>query len=100
MNIKLMVALVAVVASVQVANVYAGDKACHGKMFTSADANNDGKLSKEEFKAHHDKRMEEKFNKIDANGDGFIEKAEKKAAHEKMKEHKKECKRKKDKVYK
>ncbi|MFW5432665.1 MAG: EF-hand domain-containing protein [Methylophilaceae bacterium] len=60
-----------------------------------ADANNDGKVSYEEFKAARIKHMEEHFKRRDANGDGFIDAAEKKAAREKHKAHKKECKRKK-----
>lgn len=59
----------------------------HQGMFKSADANNDGKLSHEEFKAYHDKHMEEMFKNMDGNGDGFIDQSEKKAMHEKMREH-------------
>ncbi len=60
-----------------------------------ADANNDGKVSFEEFKNARMKHMEEHFKRRDANGDGFIDMQEKKAAREKHKAHKKGCKRKK-----
>lgn len=60
-----------------------------------ADANNDGKVSYEEFKNARLKHMEEHFKRRDANGDGFISPEEKKAAREKRKAHKKACKRKK-----
>jgi hypothetical protein len=57
-----------------------------------ADANNDGKVSYEEFKAARDKHMEEHFKRRDLNGDGFIDQDEKKAARDKWKEHHKEMK--------
>ena len=63
----------------------------------SADTNNDGKVSYEEFKALRLKHMEEHFKRRDVNGDGFIDQAEKKAARENRKAHRKECKRKKNK---
>jgi hypothetical protein len=59
-----------------------------------ADANNDGKVSYEEFKAARVKHMEEHFKRRDTNGDGFIDAAERKAAREKHRSHK-DCKRKK-----
>lgn len=61
-----------------------------------ADANNDGKVSYEEFKDARLKHMEEHFKRRDANSDGFIDADEKKAAREKHKAHKKSCKRKND----
>jgi len=69
----------------------------------TADTNNDGKVSYEEFKAAREKHMEEHFKRRDANGDGYIDQAERKAARENRKAHhktckkgcKKECKRKK-----
>ncbi len=65
----------------------------HGNMFKEADTNNDAKVSHDEFKVQHEKRMEEMFKKLDANGDGFIDEAEQKAGpdkmREKMKEHRK-----------
>jgi Ca2+-binding EF-hand superfamily protein len=59
-----------------------------------ADANNDGKVSYEEFKAAREQHMEEHFKRRDTNGDGFIDANEQKAAREGMKEHRKDCKRK------
>ena len=40
------------------------------------DANGDGKVSKEEFMAFHQKELEERFKRLDANGDGFVDKSE------------------------
>lgn len=63
----------------------------HEHMMEQADTNHDGKISHDEFKAAHEKRMEEMFKKLDANGDGFIDKDEmrkgREAMREKMKEH-------------
>lgn len=66
----------------------------HGRMFKEADTNNDAKVSHDEFKAQHEKHMEEMFIKLDANGDGFIDEAEQKAGHEKMREKMKEMRKK------
>ncbi|MFA6178131.1 MAG: hypothetical protein WC696_00805 [Candidatus Methylopumilus sp.] len=51
-----------------------------------ADTNQDGKISYDEFRASHEKRMESTFKRMDANGDGFIDEAEKQKMHEKMRE--------------
>jgi Ca2+-binding EF-hand superfamily protein len=68
----------------------------HGEMFKAADTNNDGKVSYEEFKAQHEKRMDAMFKKLDTNGDGVIDQAERTAAREKMREHRKNCMKKMD----
>ena len=47
-----------------------------GNMMEQADTNHDGKVSYDEFKALHEKRMQEHFKKMDTNGDGFIDKDE------------------------
>jgi len=65
----------------------------HGDMFKEADTNNDGKVSHDEFKAQHDKHMEEMFKKLDSNGDGFIDEAEKKAGRDNMREKFKEMRK-------
>jgi Ca2+-binding EF-hand superfamily protein len=65
----------------------------HRDMFREADTNNDGKVSHEEFKAQHEKHMEEMFKMLDTNGDGFIDEAEKKAGHDKMREMFKEMRK-------
>jgi Ca2+-binding EF-hand superfamily protein len=62
----------------------------HGDMFKEADTNADGKVSLEEFKVQHEKRMNEMFKKLDTNSDGFIDEAEKKAGHDKMRAMRKE----------
>ncbi|MEO8417541.1 MAG: EF-hand domain-containing protein [Methylophilaceae bacterium] len=54
------------------------------------DTNHDGKISREEFRAAHEKRSEEHFKRMDTNGDGFIDEAEKHTAGEKMRELRKE----------
>ena len=48
-----------------------------------ADADRDGKISYEEFRAANEKRMEHRFKRMDANGDGFIDQSEKQAMHDK-----------------
>ena len=62
----------------------------HENMMDQADTNHDGKVSHDEFKAAHEKRMEEMFKKLDANGDGFIDKEEMRKGREMMREKMKE----------
>ncbi|HEY3327838.1 MAG TPA: EF-hand domain-containing protein [Novimethylophilus sp.] len=62
----------------------------HENMMEQADTNHDGKVSHDEFKAAHEKRMEEMFKKLDANGDGFIDKDEMRKGREMMREKMKE----------
>jgi hypothetical protein len=58
--------------------------AMRAKMLEKMDADKDGKISKQEWQAHHD----EKFAELDADRDGAISKDEFKSHHEKMmKEH-------------
>lgn len=95
MKLKHIAAVIASAGILMAGTAHADHGPDHPGMFKSADTNNDGKLSHEEFKAHHDKRMEEMFRKMDTNGDGFVDEAEKKSMHEKMHEHRKEhCERK------
>lgn len=54
-----------------------GDKRNGAKYFSMIDANDDGKLSKEEMINFH----ESHFTKMDSDGDGFISKEEMKANH-------------------
>lgn len=61
-----------------------------GKMFEETDTNNDGIISKEEFKVHHEQKMEEWFAKLDTNGDGKITEAEVKDGKAKMRERMKQ----------
>lgn len=51
-----------------------------GMMFEKMDTDKDGKISKQEWQAHHDKM----FTELDADGDGSVTKDEMKAMHEKM----------------
>lgn len=62
----------------------------HENMMEQADTNHDGKISHDEFKAAHEKRMEEMFKKLDANGDGAIDKDEMHKGREMMRERMKE----------
>lgn len=62
----------------------------HENMMEQADTNHDGKISHDEFKAAHEKRMEEIFKKLDTNGDGFIDKDEMRKGREMMREKMKE----------
>lgn len=55
-------------------------------MLEEADANHDGRISFDEFKAAREKRIQENFKQIDANGDGFIDQAEAQRARELMHE--------------
>lgn len=59
-------------------------------MMEEADTNHDEKVSFDEFKAGHEKRMQAHFKKMDANGDGFIDQAEAKKGREQMRENMKE----------
>lgn len=51
-----------------------------------ADTNNDGKLSYDEYRTSHEKRMEKHFKRMDSNSDGFVDATEKQAARDKMRE--------------
>ena len=66
-------------------HVHAGDaadaKPAH-KM--KGDANQDGKISYDEYRAANEKRVERQFKRMDANGDGSIDQAEKQAVSDKM----------------
>ena len=53
-----------------------GERPNPEEMFTKMDANNDGKLSKDEVQGP----LKEKFSEIDSNSDGFISKEELKNA--------------------
>ena len=47
-----------------------------GQMFEEMDANKDGKVTKDEFLASHDKMTGARFGRLDKNGDGSIGKDE------------------------
>ena len=49
------------------------------------DADGDGQVSYEEYKASKEKGHERQFKKMDTNGDGYIDAAEKQAQKDKMK---------------
>lgn len=69
------------------ANHHEGQHESEGKQEMNADANNDGKVSYDEFKGAREKHMEEHFKRRDTNSDGFIDQAEKDAAKQKWKNH-------------
>lgn len=51
-----------------------------------ADANNDGKVSFEEYKAAHEEKLKARFKRKDVNNDGFVDLEEKKIAKQKRKQ--------------
>ena len=63
----------------------AGEAGHHG-FFEDADTNHDGKVSFDEFKAFHEKMLQEHFKKLDANGDGVIDKEEARKGRDDMRE--------------
>lgn len=72
----------------------------HGMMFEKMDTDKDGKISKQEWQAHHEKM----FSELDGDSDGSITKEEMKAMdermmakHGKMKEREEEKGKRKDK---
>lgn len=72
------------------ASVYAdhhegGQHESEGKYEMNADANADGKVSYDEFKAAREKHMQEHFNRRDTNKDGFIDQTERDAAKQNWK---------------
>ncbi|MDQ5768570.1 hypothetical protein [Thiothrix subterranea] len=66
------------------ANMKAGEGKCGGDMDCPADADKDGKVTKEEFMTHHEKM----FTEADADKDGSLSADERKALHSKMGEGK------------
>lgn len=75
-----LIALVALI--ITSANVYADMHETESDVM-KADANNDGRVSFDEYKAAHEERMLTRFKRRDVNGDGFIDLAEKQVAKEK-----------------
>jgi len=67
-----------------------GERGGKGKLFQKSDLDKDGLISKGEFEAHHQKKMEEWFGRLDANGDGNVSPDEAKAGRKKMREGLKE----------
>lgn len=55
-------------------------------MLERGDADRDGKVSRDEFKALHEKRTEEMFRALDAGGDGYIDADELQRARESRRE--------------
>ena len=81
--------LTAVLGLFAFGSAYAGDgEDCHkhGDGMKNADTNNDGKLSYDEFRTSHEKRMEKHFKRMDSNSDGFVDAGEKQAMRDKMRE--------------
>jgi hypothetical protein len=93
----LMSAVLASVSFTSFANHHEGGNHESEKHEMDADANKDGKISFEEFKAAREKHMEEHFKRRDTNHDGFIDESEKAAAkanwkkHHKMDKHGERC---------
>lgn len=45
-------------------------------VFNKIDANNDGVLTRNELRAHHEYQRDQKFSKLDRDGDGYLSMAE------------------------
>lgn len=75
--------LIAIALLLAAANAVAQTEALSDVM--KADANHDGKVSFEEFKAAHEAEMLARFKGKDVNQDGFIDLEEKVVAQEKQK---------------
>jgi Ca2+-binding EF-hand superfamily protein len=89
MKIKYLVSTLSILGMLGVTTAYAHDDQNHERAkeaFEQADTNKDGKISYEEFRIAHEKRLEAIFKKMDTDGDGFIDEAERKDFHEKMRE--------------
>ena len=89
MMLKKILGLVSIVAVLGMTNSYAEEAVTKRDHGMRADLNQDGKISYDEFRAAHEKRMEQHFKRMDANGDGFIDQAERQAMHEKWAEKRK-----------
>ena len=57
---------------------------CSAEEKMKLDADGDGKVSYDEYRASKEKAHERQFKKMDANGDGFIDADEKQAQKDKM----------------
>lgn len=93
MKFRNILSLAAIAGFCAFGQAYAADDAAvhpQHKMMEKADANSDGKISHDEFRAAHEKRGEEHFKRVDTNGDGSIDKDEREAAHKKMHERRKQ----------
>ncbi len=102
MQVQKSVVGIAIMALFAAAQVYADDKAStqdHQQHKWSADADGDGKITREEFRAAQEKRSDAMFKRMDTNGDGVIDQAERKAMSDKMRdmrEHRRDMQEKTD----
>ncbi len=89
MQLQKLAVWAAVLMLFAVGQTYAEDAAPtagHPMRKMNADTNNDGKVTRDEFRAAQEKRSDAMFKRMDTNGDGVIDQDEKKAAGEKMRE--------------
>ena len=94
MTLSKIIGITAALAVLGLGSVHAADavkstEAQKAERGWKPDANQDGRISFEEFRAAGEKRMQKHFGRMDANGDGFIDQAEKQAMHEKWGEKRK-----------
>jgi Ca2+-binding EF-hand superfamily protein len=85
-KLALCAAVVTLLAMGQTDAEEAAPKEAHPRQKVDADANKDGKISRDEFFAAQEKRIDAMFRRMDTNADGFIDEAEKQASKDKMRE--------------
>lgn len=88
MKLPLFVSIAAFIllAASGIVQAHEGEHHHKNKDVMKADANGDGKVSFEEFRAAHEKRLKAKFERKDINKDGFIDPDEKQIAQKKRRE--------------
>ena len=85
MKKSILLAMLSSVLAFGAINAYADHEAGHESAHKAkVDADGDGKVSYDEYRASNEKKSERQFKRMDTNGDGFIDAAEKQAQKDKM----------------
>jgi Ca2+-binding EF-hand superfamily protein len=81
MKLNKMITLIAATGMFLVGQAYAQEAPAASKAghMMKADTDQDGKISRDEFRAAQEARGDKRFQRLDANNDGFIDKAERMA---------------------